>query len=75
MLNIVNHLLVIIKWQGQIIQYLCVLVFGKRFKPKTEKCVDKKYMKLTVDPMPIFGEPPIAQKWQYAELLTEYRKK
>jgi len=75
MLNIVNHLLVIIKWQGQIIQYLCVLVFGKRFKPKVEKCVDKEYMKLTVDPMPIFGEPPIVQKWQYAELLTEYRKK
>jgi len=32
-------------------------------------------MKLTVDPMPIFGKPPIEQKWQYAELLTEYRKK
>ena len=73
MLNIINHLLAIIKWQEQIITYLCFLVFGKSFKPKTEKCVDKEYMKLSVDPLPMFGEPPIVQKWQYAELLEKYR--
>jgi len=49
------------------------MVFGKSFKPKVEKCVDKEYMKLTVDPLPIFGEPPIVQRWQYAELLDKYR--
>lgn len=75
MLNILNHLLLIIKWQEQIIQYLCVLVFGKSFKPKIEKRTDKKYMKLSVDPLPVFGEPPIKQRWQYAVLLTEYRDK
>ena len=75
MQTIVNHLLMIIKWQEQIIQYLCVLVFGKSFKPKVEKCTDKKYLKLSVDPLPIFGKPPIKQVWQYAELLTEYRDK
>jgi len=75
MLNIINHLLVVIKWQEQIITYLCFLVFGKSFKPKVEKCVDKEYMKLSVDPLPIFGEPPVIQKWQYAELLKEYLSK
>jgi len=74
MLNIINHLLLVIKWQEQVIKYLCILVFGKSFKPKVEKCVDKEYMKLTVDPLPIFGEPPIRQYLQYTELLEYYRK-
>ena len=73
MQNIINHLLVVIKWQEQIIKYLCVLVFGKSFKPKVEKCVDKEYMQLSIDPMPIFGEPPIKQEWQYTDLLENYR--
>jgi len=75
MQNIINHLLAIIKWQEQIIKYLCVLVFGKGFEPKVEKSIDKKYMKLSVDPLPIFGEPPVVQKWQYVELLKEYLSK
>ena len=74
MLNIINHLLLVIKRQEQVINYLCILVFGKSFKPKVEKCVDKEYMKLTVDPLPIFGEPPIQQLWHYAELLKNYRE-
>ena len=73
MQTILIHLLAIIKWQEQVIKYLCILVFGKSFKPKAEKCVDKEFMKLTVDPLPIFGEPPIVQKWQYAELLEKYK--
>jgi len=72
MQNIINHLLVVIKWQEQIIMYLCFLIFGKSFKPKVEKCIDKEYMKLSVDPLPIFGEPPVVQKWQYTELLEKY---
>ena len=47
MQNIINHLLVVIKWQAMVITYLCILVFGKSFKPKAEKCVDKEFMKLT----------------------------
>jgi len=73
MLNIINHLLIVIKCQAQIITYLCFLAFGKDFKPKADKCVDKEYMKLSVDPVPIFGEPAIQQKWQYADLLEKYR--
>jgi len=71
--NIINHLLAVIKWQAVVISYLCVLAFGKAYKPKVEKCIDKEFMKLSVDPLPIFGEPPIVQKWQYAELLEQYR--
>jgi transposase-like protein len=63
----------LIEKQRQVISYLCILVFGKRFKPKSEVCDDKKYLKLAVDPLPIFGEPPIVQVWQYTTLLEEYR--
>jgi len=64
----------IIKRQEQIIQYLCIIVFGKSFKPKVEKCVDKEYMKLTVDPLPIFGDPSKAHIEHYNILLEKYRK-
>ena len=74
MQQIINHLLILIKWQSQIITYLCILNFGKAFKPKVEKCTDKKFMKLSVDPLPIFGEPPIQQIWQYTVLIENYFK-
>ena len=73
MLDIINHLLVVIKWQAQVITYLCFFAFGKAFEPKVEKRIDKEFMKLSVDPLPIFGELPIVQKWQYTELLEKYR--
>ena len=73
MQQIINHLLILIKWQSLIISHLCILAFGKAYKPKVEKCIDKEFMKLSVDPLPIFGEPPVQQKWQYAELLVAYR--
>jgi len=66
---IIRHLLEIIAYQKQIIFYLCFLAFGNKFKPKPEKCTDKKYLKLSVDPLPIFGEPSIKQIWQYTVLL------
>jgi len=31
-------------------------------------------MQLSVDPLPIFGKPPIKQIWQYTVLLDNYRK-
>ena len=73
MQQIINHLLVLLQAQAQIIAFLCFLLFGKGFEPKLEKCTDKKYMKLAVDPLPLFGEPPIKQVWQYTELLDNYR--
>jgi hypothetical protein len=64
-----------INHQQQIINYLCVLVFGKNFKPKPKKCTDKKYLKLSVDPMPVFGKPKIIQLWDFRVLLQNYRDK
>ena len=75
MQQIINHLLILIKCQSQVITYLCFLAFGKAFKPKVEKCTDKKFMKLSVDPLPLFGQPPIQQIWQYTVLLENYREK
>jgi len=75
MQNIISHLLVLIKWQEQVIKYLCFLLFGKVFTPKAEKCVDKEFMKLSVDPLPIFGDPTVQQIWQYTVLLENYREK
>jgi len=69
MQQIISYLLVLTLWQSQIINLLCVLLFGKNFKPKPEKCTDKKYIKLSVDPMPIFGEPPIQQIYDWRELV------
>ena len=73
MQQIINHLIILIKWQSQIISYLCFLNFGKGFKPKVEKCIDKEYMKLSVDPLPIFGNPVVNQTPHYTVLLEKYR--
>ena len=73
MQQIISYLLVLVQYQAQIINILCVLLFGKGFNPKSEKCIDKKYTKLSVDPLPIFGEPPVKQVWQYTALLEKYR--
>ena len=75
MQQIITYLLVLTQFQAQIINILCVLLFGKGYTSKPEKCTDKKYAKLAVDPLPIFGEPPIKQIWQYTTLLEEYHQK
>jgi len=75
MQQIIIYLLTLLQVQGQIIKFLCVLLLGKSFKPKPDTCTDKKYAKLSVDPLPIFGEPPIKQVWQYTVLLEQYRVK
>ena len=75
MQEIIKYLLHVIQVQKQVIYCLCFLAFGKNFKPKPEKCTDKKYLKLSVDPLPIFGEPPIRQVWEYTVLLEKYRLK
>ena len=69
---IIEHLLIVIEYQKKIITFLCFLAFGKNFKPpKPDVIDDKKYLKLAVDPLPIFGEPP-RQLWNYQDLLVEY---
>ena len=55
--KIITLLLVYIQYQSEVIKFLCVLVFGKNFKPKPDNPTDKKYLKLSVDPLPIFGKP------------------
>lgn len=75
MQQIISHLLTLLQVQSEIINFLCTLLFGKAFKPQLEKCTDKKYMQLIVDPLPLFGEPPIKQVWQYTVLLDNYRRK
>jgi len=68
---IIEHLLIVIEYQQKIIFYLCFLVFGKSFKPKTDVIEDKKYLKLAVDPLPLFDKPS-KQIWDYKELLIAY---
>lgn len=75
MQNLITWLLVIIQYQEQLISFLCVLVFGKEYKPKTEKCIDKKYTKLQVDPLPVFEAPRIKKIYDFNILLTDYEKK
>ena len=57
MQNIITWLLVLIQYQNEVIKYLSILLFGKNYHPKPEKCTDKKYTKLSVDPLPLFEKP------------------
>jgi len=68
---IIEHLLIVIECQRKIITFLCFLAFGKNFKPKADVIDDKKYLKLAVDPLPLFGAPS-KQRWQYTDLLIAY---
>jgi len=69
MQEIIKYLIVLLQYQQQIINMLCVLLFGKNYKPKSEKCTDKKYLKLSVDPLPVFGKPEIELIYDCAELI------
>src|SRR5215469_9106970 len=69
MQEIIKHLLIVIEYQKQVINILLYLIFGKKFKPKPEKCVDKKYSKMSVDPLPVFGKPKIQQLWNWQEIV------
>jgi len=62
-------LLIVLQYQQQIINILCVLLFGKNYKPKTEKSTDKKYLRLSVDTLPVFGKPEIERIYDCAELI------
>lgn len=49
--------------------------FRKEYKPKTEKCMDKKYTRLQVDPLPVFEAPRIKKIYDFNNLLADYEKK
>ena len=69
MQQIINHLLILIQHQTQIINILCILLIGKNYKPKSDKMTDKKYLKLSVDPLPTFGAPQIQKIYDCTELI------
>jgi len=69
MQQIIKILLVLLQYQQQMINTLCIMLFGKNYTPKSEKSTDKKYLKLSVDPPPVFGTPEIKQIYDCAELI------
>ena len=69
MQQIIKYLLVLLQYQQQIINTLCILLFGKKYKPKPEECTEKKYLKLSVDPVPVFGKSEIEKIYDCAELI------
>jgi transposase-like protein/rubredoxin len=69
MQEIIKYLLVLHQYQQQLISMLCTLLLGKNYKPKPEKCTDKKYLKLSVDPQPVFDKPEIKKIYECAELI------
>jgi len=71
MREIIVLLLTIIEYQKTVVAYLCVLLFGKAAIPQPEKPVDKKYLKLHVDSLPIFGKPEIQKVYDCDTLITE----
>lgn len=71
MQNIITWLLVLIQYQNEVIKYLSIMLFGKNYHPKSEKCTDKKYTKLSVDPMPVFEKPAITKIYDSAALIAE----
>ena len=72
MREIIVVLLAIIEAQKSVIAYLCILVFGKSAMPQAEKPIDKAYLKLQVDPLPIFGKPEIQKVYDCETLITEH---
>ena len=59
MQEIIVLLPVVSEYQKDVITYLCILLFGKAAMPKVENPIDKAYLKLTVDSLPVFGKPEI----------------
>lgn len=73
--QIITFLLSVIYLQNQIIELLFLMLVGKNFTPKADPQVDKKYHKLSIDPLPILGKLPITKIYDYNKLLTDYKLK
>jgi transcription elongation factor Elf1 len=71
MQNIITWLLVLIQYQNEVIKYLSIMLFGKNYHPKSEKCTDKKYTMLSVDHMPVFEKPAITKIYDSTALIAE----
>jgi len=71
MREIIVMLLAVIETQKNIITYLCVLLFGKAAMPRAEKPVDKEYLELQVDPLPIFGKPETQKAFDCDAIIAE----
>jgi transposase-like protein/DNA-directed RNA polymerase subunit RPC12/RpoP len=71
MREIIVMLLAIIEHQKNVITYLCILLFGKVAMPRVEKPIDKAYLKLQVDPLPVFGKPKIQKIHDCDALIAE----
>ena len=71
MREIIVMLLAIIEAQKSVIDYLCILVFGKAAMPQVEKPIAKAYLKLQVDPLPVFGKPEIQKVYDCDALIAE----
>ncbi|WLR41657.1 DDE-type integrase/transposase/recombinase [Bacillus carboniphilus] len=68
--QIITYLLVLIKYQDQMIRTLLTLLLGKSvFEKSTEKPVNKPYRKLQVDHLPIVEIP---EKLDFNQLLAEH---
>jgi transposase-like protein len=71
MRELIVLLLSVIEHQKNVITYLCILLFGKAAMPKEEKPVDKAYLKLQVDPLPVFGNPDIQKVYDCDAIIAE----
>ncbi len=72
MRKLIKQLFYIIEIQRQMIIYLCFLAFGKDYKsPKPDKITDKKYLKLSVDPLPVFEKPAVKKIYDCDELIAK----
>ena len=71
MQNIITWLLALIQYRNEVIKYLSILLFGKNYHPKPEKCTDKKYTKLSVDPLPLFEKTAPTKIYDCNSLIAE----
>lgn len=72
MQNIISWLLILISYQQQVINCLCILLFGKNYKPKSKNCTYKPFTKLSVDPLPIFEKPKPNKIYDCNELIQSH---
>ena len=71
MREIIVLLLAVIEYQKSVIACLCILLFGKAAMPQVEKPAGKAYLKLQVDPLPVFGKPKIQKVHDCDALIAE----
>ena len=72
MQKLLKQLFYVIEVQRQMIIYLCFLAFGKEYKPpKHDRITDKKYLKLSVDPLSVFEKTAPKKIYNCEELIAK----